>query len=233
MGKDEEKQQIALDLSGSNIETIEVFVNESDDPKIFEDILRKNDDREEVIQLLYKHPNTPHDVRTLAASALNLPVPTEEDLALMRRRAAEQKARSMQKERIVKKIAKMSVAEKVKLAIKGNGEVRGILIKDSNKLVILSVLDNARITDSEILNMMKNPSTMEDAVRVVVKNKEWMKNYSILHATCLHPKTPPSLAMRFLTRLKKKDIKLLEKNKNVSEGVRIMAKKLAKGVKES
>lgn len=232
MGEGDEKQQIGLDLSGSDIETIEVFVNESDDPNIFEDVLRKNDDREEVIQLLYKHPNTPQQVRVMAASALNLPVPTEEDLTIMRRRDAEQKARSMQKERIVKKIAKMSVAEKVKLAIKGNGEVRGILIKDSNKLVILSVLDNPRITDSEILNMMKNPSTLEDAVRVVIKNKEWMKSYSIVHAACLHPKTPPAVAMRLLGTLKKKDIKLLEKNKNVSEGVRIMAKRLAKGSSE-
>ena len=97
--------EIELDYATTDLETIEVFVDESSDPEIFEEILRKNDEREEVVQLLYKHPNTPHNVRVLAASALNLPVPTEEDLTLIRRRAAEQKSRDMQKERLIQKIA--------------------------------------------------------------------------------------------------------------------------------
>jgi len=222
----DETHQIELDYASTDIETIEVFVDETSDPEVFEDILRSNDEREEVIQLIYKHPNTPHNVRSLAASALNLPVPTEEDLALMRRRAAEQRARDMQQERLVQKIARMSVAEKVKLAIRGNGEVRSILARESNKLIIMNVLDNPRITDGEILSMAKNRSTMEDAIRVISKNREWMKNYSIMFAIATHPKTPAALAMRYLPLVKKKDITLLAKNKNVSEAVRTMAKKI-------
>lgn len=228
---DEQQQQIGLDLAGTDIETLEVFVDETSDPEIFEQILRQNDDREEVIQLLYKHPNTPHDVRVNAASALNMPVPTDEDLSVMRKRAAEQKSRDLKKERLVQKIAKMTIAQKVKLAVKGNSEVRGILSKDSNKLVILSVLDNPRMTDSEILNMSKNRSTLEDAIRVICKNKEWMKSYAIMHAVVTHPKTPPALSLRYMNLLNKKEIKLLQKNKNVSEAIRVMAKKLSRDTK--
>jgi len=222
-----EIHQIELDYASTDMETIEVFVDESSDPEIFEEILRKNDEREEVIQLLYKHPNTPHNVRALAASALNLPVPTEEDLALMRRRAAEQKARDMQKDRLVQKIAKMSIAQKVKIGLKGNGEVRTILARDSNKLVLLSVLENPRITDGEILALAKNRSTPDDAIRVIMHNRDWMKSYSIMFAIATHPKTPAAIAMRYLPLIKKKDIKLLAKNKNVTEAVRTMAKKLS------
>ena len=228
MEEENEQRQIGLDYKTTDLETIEVFVDETSDPEVFEDILRANDDREEVIKLLYKHPGTPHNVRVLAASALNMPVPTEEDLALMRRRAAEQKARDVQKERLVQKIAKMTVAAKVKLALKGNGEVRTILSRDSNKLVIMSVLENARITDGEVLSMAKNRSTIEDAIRVIMKNREWMKNYSIMYAITTHPKTPANTAMRYLPMIRKKDIKLLQKDRNVSEAVRIMARKLAK-----
>jgi len=223
----DELHRIELDYSKTDLETIEVFVDETSDPEVFEDILRKNDEREEVVQLLYKHPNTPHNVRVLAASALNLPVPTEEDLALMRRRAAEQKARDMQKERLVQKIAKMTVAEKVKLGLKGNGEVRTILSRDSNKLVLMSVIENPRITDGEVLALAKNRSTMEDVIREISKNREWMKSYSIMFAIAVHPKTPAAKAMRYLPLLKKNDIKLLAKNKNASEAVRAMAKKLS------
>jgi hypothetical protein len=220
--------EIELDYASTDLETIEIFVEESSDPEIFEEILRKNDEREEVVQLLYKHPNTPHNVRVLAASALNLPVPTEEDLSLMRRRAAEQQARDMQKERLVQKVAKMSVAQKVKLALKGNSEVRGILARDTNKLVLMGVIENPRITDGEILALAKNRSTLEDVIRVIMKNREWMKNYSIMYAIAIHPKTPAAIAMRHMPFLKKRDIKLLEKNKNVTEAVRTMAKKLAR-----
>ena len=223
----DEQQQIGLDYATTDIGTLEVFADESSDPEIFEEILRSNDEREEVIKLIYSHPNTPQTVRALAASALNLPVPSEDDLAFMRRKAADQKARDMQKERLVQKIARMSVAEKVKLAIKGNGEVRSILSRDSNKMVIMNVLDNPRITDGEILNLAKSRSTIEEAIRVIIKNRDWMKSYSIMYAISTHPKTPAALAMRYLPLLKKKDVSLLQKNKNVSEAVRTMAKKLS------
>lgn len=223
----DEQQQIGLDYATTDIGTLEVFADESSDPEIFEEILRNNDEREEVVKLIYSHPNTPQAVRALAASALNLPVPTDEDLAFMRRKAADQRARDMQKERLVQKIARMSVAEKVKLGLKGNSEVRGILSRETNKMVIMAVLENPRITDGEILNMAKSRSTIEEAIRVIIKNREWMKNYSIMYAIATHPKTPAALAMRYLPLLKKKDVKLLEKNKNVSEAVRTMAKKLA------
>ena len=225
---DSEQKKIGLDYKGAPIETLETFVDESSDPAVFDEILRTNDDREEVIQLLYKHPNTPKEVRVNAASALNLPMPTEEDLALMRRRAAEQGARDKQKERLVHRIAKMGIADRVKLAMKGSGEARSILIKESNKIIIMAVMDNPRITDSEVLAIAKSRTIIEDALRVIIKNKDWMKNYSITHAMVSNPKTPAALAMRHLTRLKKKDIKLLAKDKGVSEAVRSLAKKFSK-----
>ena len=226
MGPEQDKQQIELDYKTTDIETIEVFVQESSDPEIFEEILRANDEREDVIKLLYKHPNTPQNVRVLAASALNLPVPTDEELQLMRRRSAEQQSRDVKKERLIQKVAKMSIAQKVKLGLKGNSEVRSILSRDSNKLVILAVLDNPRITDGEILSFAKNRATLEDAIRVILKNREWMKNYNVMYAITTHPKTPAGNVMRYMPLLKKKDVKLLAKNKNVSEAVRSMSKKL-------
>lgn len=227
-----EPLQIGLDLKNADLETLEVFIQETSDDDVFEDILRENNHREEVVKMLYMSANTPQKVRNIAASALNLPPINEEELKEIKRREAEQRARDIQKERLVKKIAKMTVSQKIKLAIKGGSEVRGILIKDSNKLVVANVLDNPRITDSEILNLAKNRSTTEDTIRTIGNNREWMKSYSIQHAIVSHPKTPPAIAMKLLAGIKKKDIKLLEKNKNVSEAVRTLAKKYAKGTSE-
>ena len=222
------RDQIELDLSTTSTETIEVFVEEASDPDIFQEILQKNRNRYEVLKILLDNPNTPDDIRQEVASVMSLPVPSVKSIAEDRKRMAEQKARDIQKVRISRKIQNMTISEKVKLGMKGSGEARGILMKDSNKLVVLAVLDNPRLTDTEVEAMARSRSIIEDALRRIAKNKDWMKNYSTMYAIVTNPKTPPAIAMRFIPTIKKKDLGLLEKNKNVSEAVRTMAKKLVK-----
>ena len=226
-----ESIHIELDLGATSIETLEVFVEEASDPELFMEIFQKNKTRYEVLKILLNNPNTPEEVRQEVAGLMSLPVPTVDALAQERKRLAEHKAQDIQKERLVRKIQKMNVSEKIKVAMKGSSEARGILSKDSNKLVILAVLDNPRITDSEIESMSKNRSTLEDALRVIAKNRDWMKNYPIMYGMVTNPKTPPAIAMRYIPKLKKRDIELLSKNKNVSEAVRAMSKKLSKAGK--
>ena len=224
---------IGLDLKATSVETLELFVEESSDPELFQEILDQNRDREEVLKLLYRHPNTPLEIKREVASALNLPVPTEEEMAILKGLAAkkaedEPKAR----ESLIKKISKLKVAERVKLGLKGNGEARKILMKESNKLVIMAVLGNPRITEGEIETMAKSRNIIEDALRRIAKNREWSKNYSIQHALVTNPKTPPGLAMKYVPYMSKKDLAMIEKDKNVSEAVRALAKKLVKQKKD-
>lgn len=144
-----------------------------------------------------------------------------------------QAAEHQVKERLVHKLQHMNVSEKIKLALKGGSETRSILLKDSNKQVMLSVLENPQITDSEIERVARNRSGLEDALRMISKNKEWMKNYAIVMALATNPKTPVGIAIRLISRLKKKDLKLLEKNKGVSEVIRMTAKKIVKAGEEN
>jgi len=219
---------IELDLAGASLETLELFVDESDDPDLFKEILDKNTTRVDVVRLLFDHPNTPEEVRAIAAGMLSLPVPTMETVTEQRKKAAEQKAQEIQKDRLIRRIAKMTVSEKVKLAMKGSGEARSILLKDSNKLVVMSVLENPRLTESEVLAIARSKSIFEEAIRAIASNREWVKSYSVQLALVTNSKTPPALGLKFVPYLKKKDLGLLEKNKNVSDAIRSLAKKMAK-----
>lgn len=129
------------------------------------------------------------------------------------------------KERLVQKIQGMNVAEKVKLALKGGSEARSILIKDSNRQVVLSVLENQQLSDPEVERVARNRSALEEVLRIISKKKAWMKNYPIAMALVSNPRTPPGIAMRFVSGFKKKDLKLLSKDRGVSEAVRITAKR--------
>ncbi len=103
-----------------------------------------------------------------------------------------------------------------------------MLLRDTNKLVVLTTLGNPKITEPEVEAVARNRSVMEDALRAIAKNREWMKSYSIMNAIITNPKTPPALAMNYVKLLKKKDVALLSKNKGVSEAVRNIAQKVVK-----
>lgn len=124
------------------------------------------------------------------------------------------------------KVLKMSVAEKIKLATKGNKEARGLLIRDSNKLVSLAVIHSPRITDGEVLAIANNKAATDDVLRVVYNNREWLKSYVLKLALVKNPKVPLAIGMKFLSTLRESEIKDLARNKNVPSGIQMMAKKM-------
>ena len=66
----------------------------------------------------------------------------------------------------------LSISERIRLAQKGGSQARNVLKNDSNKLVILAVLHNPKVTDSEIEAMARNRSIIEDALRLIGKSKD-------------------------------------------------------------
>lgn len=143
-------------------------------------------------------------------------------------------ASARKKLNIQQQIQLMTPAQKIKLALAGAKEARGILVKSSNKMISLAVLENPRLTDGEVESFAKSQNLGEDIMRKIATNSEWSKRYSIAQALVFNPKTPPGLAVGFVNRMRDQDLAMLEKNKNVSEAVRtaarglIMRKKMGK-----
>jgi hypothetical protein len=126
----------------------------------------------------------------------------------------------------------MGVAEKIKIAQTGDKEWRMILIKDSNKLVSGTVIRNPRITESEVLAIVKSSIQNDEILRVVCASKEWLKNYQIRKALVENPKTPIHSALRLLTTLTEKDLSHLAKSKNIQTVLSTQARKLLIAKKE-
>lgn len=124
------------------------------------------------------------------------------------------------------KIMKMNVSEKIKLATKGNKEARGILIRDSNRLVSVATIRSPRISEGEVLAQAQNRVASDEVLRVITSNREWMRNYAIKMALVKNPKVPQAVAMRLLGQLHEMDVKTLARDKNVPGTVQQMAKKM-------
>lgn len=120
----------------------------------------------------------------------------------------------------------MGIGEKIKMALTGDKEWRSILIKDANKLVSGSVIKNPRITDGEILTVLKAGIQNDEIVRLIIANKEWTKNYMIRKALIECPRTPLPNALRFLSTLNEKDVASYAKSKNISSVISTQAKRL-------
>lgn len=127
----------------------------------------------------------------------------------------------------------MGVSEKIKMALTGDKEWRSIFLKDSNKLVNTAVLKNPRVTDGEVLAVVKSKTSSEELIRIVLMNKDWMKLSAVRSALVSHPKTPVASALRFMDSLTIKELKDLSKSKSVSQVVvaasrRVLAEKAKK-----
>jgi hypothetical protein len=124
-----------------------------------------------------------------------------------------------------KVLANLPVIQRMKLAVKGTREQRAQLIRDSNRLVCVAVLSSPKLTDSEIEAFARQANLSEDVLRVIATNRAWLKNYNVVAALARNPKTPTPLAMGFLQRLNERDLKQLSTDRNVSEPVRLAARK--------
>lgn len=127
----------------------------------------------------------------------------------------------------------MGVSEKIKMALTGDKEWRSIFLKDSNKLVNTAVLKNPRVTDGEVLAVVKSKTSSEELIRIILMNKDWMKLSAVRSALVSHPKTPVASALRFMDSLTIKELKDLSKSKSVSQVVvaasrRVLAEKAKK-----
>lgn len=116
---------------------------------------------------------------------------------------------------IYKLIKTLSAGQKIKLALTGNKAAREFLIKDSNKLVALSVLKNPRITEDEVTKVSNSKSSNEDLIRQIARNKEWVKNYGIKLSMATNPKTPLTISVKLLDSLYARDLEKLSKSKNI------------------
>ena len=123
-------------------------------------------------------------------------------------------------ESVYRRIQVMAVAEKIQFALRADKEARSILFKDSNKQVSLAVLGSPKLTEEEVVMMAQSRSVSDEVLRIISKNRQWMKNYSIVLGLATNPKTPIGIALAQLQRLKQQDLNVLAKSRGVSEALR-------------
>ena len=128
---------------------------------------------------------------------------------------------------LIRRIMFMNTKDRMKLAMKGDREARGILIRDSNKIVSSAVVNNPRITEQEVENISAMRTVSDEVLRLISMNRAWARAYPIIHNLARNPRTPIPTVINILPRIHTKDLQNLTQNRNVSEAVRRQAYRLA------
>ncbi len=123
-------------------------------------------------------------------------------------------------------IQRMSPAQKIKLALTGAKDARGLLIRESSKIIALSVLANPRITIGEVEFFAKSTNLSEDVIRKIGSNAEWTRKNTVISALVANPKTPVGISLPFVNRLPDRELGILERSRSIPEAVRTAARNL-------
>ena len=128
---------------------------------------------------------------------------------------------------LIRRILLMTPKARLKMAQKGDREARGILIRDSNKVVSCAVMANPRLTEQEVENIASMRTVAAEALRLITMNRAWARQYPIIHNLARNPRTPIPTTIGILPRIRTKDLLNLAQNRNVSEQVRRHAQRLS------
>jgi hypothetical protein len=132
----------------------------------------------------------------------------------------------VKRETLFQMLAKMTVVQRLTLALKGGRSERMLLIRDPNKLVQRCVLQSPRLSDSEVEAFSSMTNLSVEVLRGISLMRIYMKNYTVAKNLVNNPKTPLDVSLHLFPRMNATDLLKLTTNKNIPETLRTSALKL-------
>lgn len=128
----------------------------------------------------------------------------------------------------LQKISKLTVGQRIQLAMKGNKEERFILIRDGAKLVSSAVLESSKLTDQEVEMFAGMKNVQESVLRGIANKRKFIKQYNVVRALVNNPRCPLDISITLVKTLYTNDQKAVSMNKNIPETLRKVGLKMYK-----
>lgn len=155
------------------------------------------------------------------------PAPSEEEVQQVLAGILGEELQQVPKELLstYQRVLRMKMGEKMRVALLGNKEERGLLVRDTSRMVASMVLRSPKLTDSEMDSFAQQRNIDSDLLRQMGQNRKFIKKYSVIHSLIKNPKTPSAISLNLLKLIRTVDLKNLERDKNIPEVLRRQAKK--------
>lgn len=198
------------------------------EPLLTEEMIRRLLARQDLLEFqgvrraLVVHRNTP------TAEAMRL-VPTMfwSDLVAVGRDArARPTIRRAAHQALLERYEGLAVGERMAIARQAGPELLNRVRHDPEPRVVRAMLDNPRLTESLLVPLLASDRTPPTVLSIVCGSEKWISRYQVRKMVCRNRKSPSSLVLGLLPRLKKVDLAAIAADPGVPQAVRKRARLL-------
>ena len=123
-------------------------------------------------------------------------------------------------EQLLARLPQLPLGQKITLARRGPARVAGALLAEGHAQVISVVLDNAYLTEAQILKALSREKVPPSVVPAIVQHRKWSISYNVRLALVRHPATPLATILSYLSQLTVSDLRELAAPGIVPESLR-------------
>ena len=123
-------------------------------------------------------------------------------------------------EQLISRLPQVPLGQKITLARRGPGRVAGALLAEGHPQVLDVVLDNAHLTEAQVLKALSREKLPQPAVQAISHHRKWSVVYNVRLALLRHPASTLSTILAFLPQLTVSDLRELASPGIVSESLR-------------
>jgi hypothetical protein len=100
-------------------------------------------------------------------------------------------------EQILTRLESLPTGQKITLARRASGRVAAGLLQDSNRRVIVTALDNSKLTEALVVQALMRPNAFEIVFTLVSEHRKWSQRREMQIALLRSEKTPLERALEF------------------------------------
>ena len=123
-------------------------------------------------------------------------------------------------DQLVSRLPQLPLGQKITLARRGPARLAGALLAEGHSQIVSIVLDNAYLTEAQVLRVLSREKLPPVVVRTISLHRKWSNSYNVRLALVRHPLSPLATVLAYLPELTVSDLRELASPGIVSESLR-------------
>jgi hypothetical protein len=123
-------------------------------------------------------------------------------------------------DQLIARLPQLPLGQKITLARRGPARAAGALLAEGQAQVLSVVLDNAHLTEAQVLRVLSREKLPEGIIKAISQHRKWSCVYNVRLALVRHPASTLATVLAYLPELTVSDLRALADPGIVSENLR-------------
>jgi hypothetical protein len=123
-------------------------------------------------------------------------------------------------DQLAARLPQLPLGQKITLARRGPARIAGALLAEGHRQIVPVALDNANLTESQILKVLSREKLPVDVILAIIHHRKWSCAYNVRLALVRHPGSTLSSVLSYLPELTVSDLRELASPGIVPESLR-------------